>query len=67
MRNQWGTNQTPEQAKKSRSTAMVVLGLLMFVWLGLLQTASGGAPLVAVVVLGVLGAGLIVGGLVIRP
>lgn len=56
-----------DKARQSRSSAMIVLGLLMFVFVGLMSAMNpGGGNIVAPLILGILGVGLIVGGLVIR-
>lgn len=54
--------QTPEAARQQRSTRMIGIGVIVLLW-GLLVAALGG---MAGLVLALLGAGLLVGGLVIR-
>ena len=56
---------TPKDVRQNRSNAMIVLGVVLFVFVGMIFTTNpeAGAP---AILFGVLGAGLIVGGLVIR-
>lgn len=56
---------TPAETRQQRSTAMVVLGSLLLVFGAVLAVyGTGGGP--GALIFAVLGAGLIVGGLVIR-
>lgn len=55
----------PEDARQSRSNAMITLGVVLLAALALFSVAGSGSP-VGGIVFGVLAAGLIVGGLVIR-
>ena len=56
----------PADARQSRSNAMVVLGLVLFVMAAAIMSTNPDEGAVGAILFGVFGAGLVVGGLVIR-
>lgn len=59
--------QDPVAQRRSRSRAMIALGVILFVWAGVIAAVGDGRSPAAVILFGLLAVGLIVGGLVIRP
>lgn len=66
MTEQPNTGRTPEKVRQSRSTALIVLGVLMFVMLAMASATNSEGMGPGALILGLLGVGLLVAGLVTR-